>query len=109
MIRVSEERAKAVRALLSSLGGSLKDVYWEVSSRSVYAVIDMPDSATASAVAAVLTHTGAFKNVEVHEVLAQRQFNEVLELADSVADVYTPPGKALLDGESSESRFGVRG
>src|SRR5215467_10564156 len=38
MIRVSEDRAKAVEDLLGSLGGSLDSTYWEVSARSVVAV-----------------------------------------------------------------------
>jgi uncharacterized protein with GYD domain len=109
MIRISEDRAKAVNDLLESLGGSLDSTYWEVSARSVFALIDMPDSASATAVAAVMTHTGAFKSVEVHEVFSQQQFNDVLELAESVSSVYTPPGNPLLDGDSSVSRFGVRG
>lgn len=71
----------------------------------MYAITDMPDSSSAAAVAAVLSHTGAFKNVEVHEVLTQDQFNGVLELADNVAEVYAPPGAALLRDDSSESRF----
>jgi len=108
MIRISEDRVKAVNNLLASLGGTLDSTYWEVSARCVHAIIEMPDSASATAVAAVMTHTGAFKNVEVHEVLTQDQFNGVLELADSVAEVYTPPGQALLDGDGSASRFGVR-
>ena len=108
MIRISEDRVKAVNDLLSSLGGTLESTYWEVSARAVYALIDMPDSASATAVAAVMTHTGAFKSVEVHEVLTQHQFNEVLELADSVAGIYTPPGQALLDGDSSQKRFSIR-
>jgi uncharacterized protein with GYD domain len=104
-MRISEDRVKAVQDLLASLGGSLDSTYWEVSARAVHALINLPDSSSATAVAAVLTHTGAFKNVEVHEVLTQEQFNEVLELADSVSDVYTPPGQPLMKNDSSLSRF----
>lgn len=79
--------------------------HWETSARSAHAIVDLPDSRAAAAVAAVLTHTGAFKNVEVHEVLTQDDFNAVLELADSVSEVYTPPGSALLQDDASRSRF----
>jgi uncharacterized protein with GYD domain len=92
MIRISEDRVKAVKELLASLGGSVESTYWEVSARSVYAIVDLPDSFAAAAVAAVMSHTGAYKSVEVHEVLTQDQFNAVLELADNVAGTYTPPG-----------------
>jgi len=94
-----------VNNLLESVGGSLDCVYWEVSARAAHALTDLPDSQAATAVAAVLTHTGAFKNVEIHELFTQDQFNATLELADSVSDVYTPPGQALLQDDSSESRF----
>jgi len=105
MIRVADDRAEAADKLLQSLGGSLESAYWEVSARAVYAFVDLPDSSAATAVAAVLTHTGAFKNVEVHEVLTQAQFTGVLELADDVSQVYRVPGQAVLQDDSSQSRF----
>jgi len=105
MIRISEDRVKAVHKLLESLGGSLDGTYWEVSARSVHAIVNLPDSAAATTVAAVMTHTGAFKNVEAHEVLTQDQFNGVLEMADNVAQIYEPPGAAVLHDDSSKSRF----
>jgi len=104
MIRVADDRVEAANALMQSLGGSLESAYWEVSARAVYAIVDLPDSSAAAAVAAVLTHTGAFKNVEVHEVLTQAQFTGVLELADDVSQVYRVPGQAALQDDSSQSR-----
>ena len=104
MIRVADDRVEAANALMQSLGGSLESAYWEVSARAVYAFVDLPDSSAAAAVAAVLTHTGAFKNVEVHEVLTQAQFTGVLELADDVSQVYRVPGQAALQDDSSQSR-----
>jgi len=105
MIRVADDRVEAANELMQSLGGSLESAYWEVSARAVYAIVDLPDSSAATAVAAVLTHTGAFKNVELHEVLTQAQFTGVLELADDVSHVYRAPGQALLEEDSSRSRF----
>jgi uncharacterized protein with GYD domain len=101
MIRITEHRVKAVNDLLGSLGGSLDYTYWEVSGRHVFAVVDLPDSFAATTVTAVMTHTGAFKKVELHEVLTQDQFNAVLELADNVAEVYRPPGDTLLRNDTS--------
>jgi uncharacterized protein with GYD domain len=105
MIRVADDRSAAMKDLLQSLGGSLESGYWEVSARSVFAIVDLPDSSAATAVAAVIPHTGAFKSVEVHEVLTQDQFSDALELADDVSQVYRAPGQALLQDDSSQSRF----
>jgi hypothetical protein len=47
----------------------------------------------------VLSQTGAFKSVEVEEVLTQTEFVGVLELADNVSETYSVPGQALLDAD----------
>jgi hypothetical protein len=94
---------------MHSLGGSLGIVYWEVSARAVHAIVDLPDSSTAAAAAGVLSQTGAFKSIEVEEVLTQTQFTEVLALAGNVFETFRVPGQAMLDDDSSRSRSGVRG
>jgi uncharacterized protein with GYD domain len=101
-----DDRATAANELMQSLGGSLKTVYWEVSARGVHAVVDLPDSSSAAAAAGVLSQSGAFKSVEVQEVLTQTQFAGVLELADSVSQTFRAPGQAMLDGDSSPARSG---
>jgi len=101
LLRISDDRLKAIRELMESLGGSLDCAYWEVSARSAFAVADMPDSASAAAATAVLNHTGAFKRVEVHEVFTHDQFTGMLELADNVSDRYKVPGSELLADDSA--------
>ena len=105
MMRIADDRVKAVRLLMESLGGSLEFTYWEVSARAVFAVADLPDSSSAAAVAAVLSQSGAFKKVETNEVLTQDQFTGVLELADNVSEAYRVPGQDLLEDDLSQSRF----
>jgi uncharacterized protein with GYD domain len=107
LIRVVDDRSTAVNELMGSLGGSLEKVYWEVSARAVHAVVDLPDSSSAAAAAGVLSQTGAFKSVEVEEVLTQTQFTDVLQLADSVSQAYRVPGQALFDDDSSLSHSRV--
>jgi hypothetical protein len=63
----------------------------------------LPDSSVATAVAAVLSQSGAFKNVDAQEVLTQAQFTGSLELADDSRKVYRVPGQTVLDDDSSES------
>lgn len=105
LLRVSDDRTHAASKLAEALGGSLEAVYWSVSSRSVYVIADLPDSGMAAAAIAVLTHTGAFTDVEADEVLTQDQFNDMLEVAGDVADAYQVPGHALMTDDSSQSRF----
>lgn len=105
LMRVADDRLSAANRLYEYLGGRLHEAYWEVSGRSLYAIADLPDSASASAATAVLEHTGAFRSVEVNELLTQEQLCNVLELADNAADVYDVPGHALLSDDSSGRRF----
>jgi uncharacterized protein with GYD domain len=105
LMRVADDRVSAANRLYEYLGGSLHEAYWEVSGRSVYALVDLPDSATAAAATTVLEHTGAFRSVEADELLTQEQLSNVLELADNAADVYNVPGQALLSDDSSDRRF----
>jgi uncharacterized protein with GYD domain len=92
MLKVPEDRASAVAALMEHFSGSLEAIYWEVETASAFVVADLPDSVSAAAVIAATTKTGAFKNVSVHEVLTQDQLEDVVALAKSSDDVYCPPG-----------------
>jgi uncharacterized protein with GYD domain len=103
LMRKADNRIDAASNLMESLGGSLHAVYWEVSGRCVHAIVDLPDSSAAMAVAGVLSQSGAFKEVDVKEVLTQDQFKGSLELAADSAKVYRVPGQAVLDDDSSQS------
>lgn len=46
-----------------------------------------------AAATAAVAQTGAFKNVESHELLTQRQLSQVLELAGDVSQLYHAPGE----------------
>jgi uncharacterized protein with GYD domain len=105
LLRISDDRTEAASSLAESLGGSVDSVHWSVSSRAVYVLADLPDSQTAAAAIAVLTHTGAFHHVEADELLSQGQFDEMLKVAGNVKEFYDVPGRDLLTNESSRSRF----
>jgi len=103
MMRVADDRLEAANYLMESLGGSLQSAHWEVSGRAVHAIVDLPDSSAATAVAAVFSQSAAFKNVDVQEVLTQAQFTGSLELADDSKQVYRLPGQAALEDDTSRS------
>ena len=97
MLKVPEDRASAVAALMEHFQGSLESIYWEVETGSSYVVADLPDSVSATAVIAAATKTGAFREVHVHEVLTQDQLRDMVALAQSADQVYRPPGQAAIE------------
>jgi len=94
LMRCMDDRVGCARKFAESLGASLDCIYWEISTRSVYAIIDTPDSVTMAAAAAAVTQTGAFKSVDAHELLTQDQLCDVLAVAGDVAGVYRVPGES---------------
>jgi uncharacterized protein with GYD domain len=97
MLTVSDDRATAVAALLEHLDGKLEAIYWEVEDAAAYVIGDLPDSLSAAAAITAATRTGAFKDVEVHQLLTQDQLREVVALAKSLEHVYRPPGVAAVE------------
>jgi len=101
MLKVADDRAAAVTALLEGLGGGLDRIFWGVETAVAIVIADLPDSVSATAAITAATETGAFKDVQVHEVLTQDQIHEVVTLASSVRGVYQPPGKTSVETELS--------
>ena len=97
MLKMPEDRAGAVAVLLEFLGGDLDSIYWGVENTSAHVIADLPDSVSAAAAVAAATRTGAFKDVQVHEVLTDEQLRDVVALARSTEGVYQPPGQATIE------------
>ncbi|HEY7323231.1 MAG TPA: GYD domain-containing protein [Streptosporangiaceae bacterium] len=97
MLKVEEDRAAAVGALLEHFGGSLESIYWDVRTASAHITADLPDSVSATAVIIAAAKTGAFKDVNVHEVLSQDQLSDMIALTRSSEGVYLPPGAAAAE------------
>jgi len=97
MLKVPEDRTSAVAVLMEHLGGSLESIYWEVETASAYVTADLPDSVSAAAVIAASTKTGAFTEIQVHEVLTQGQLRDMVALAQSTEDVYRAPGQTAIE------------
>ncbi|HEY2507596.1 MAG TPA: hypothetical protein VGI58_13865 [Streptosporangiaceae bacterium] len=97
MLKVPEDRSVVVDALFRHLHGSLEYLYWEVETASTHAVANLPDSVCAAAAVTAAIKTGAFKDVEVHEVLTFEQLQEVVALARSCDGVYHPPGHQAIE------------
>jgi uncharacterized protein with GYD domain len=93
MISNPGDRTTTARQTLESVGGSLECIYWQLGTQDGIVIADVPDAVTAGALTTAMTKTGAFKSVETHEMLTQRQLIATLELARDAAEVYEAPGQ----------------
>jgi uncharacterized protein with GYD domain len=93
MIYSHGDRTKALRCMMEALGGSLDCFYWQFGIEDAVAIVELPDSISASALTAAATKTGAFKRVETHELLTQEQLLAILDLARDAAEVFEVPGQ----------------
>jgi uncharacterized protein with GYD domain len=97
MLTVADDRTSAVAALFEHLGGKLDEMYWEVEDAAAYVIGELPDSLSAAAAITAATRTGAFKDVQVHQLLTQDQLYDMVTLAKSLERVYRPPGAAAIE------------
>lgn len=94
LIDSPEDRTKVARKVVEALGGTLECVYWKMETDDGLAIADFPDSVAASAVHAAILKTGAFKNLDTHELLTQQQLRDRLVLARDASNVYEAPGQS---------------
>jgi uncharacterized protein with GYD domain len=93
MINNPGDRHAALEHIVEALGGSFISLYWELGSQDSLLIADLPDSVSAGALTTVITKTGAFKAVDTHQLLTQKQLLEMLALAKDTADVFEVPGE----------------
>jgi uncharacterized protein with GYD domain len=97
MVKVPDDRATAVALLLEHLHGSLESIYWDVGNGSAHVIADLPDSVSAAAAITAAVRTGAFKDIQVHEVLTQDQLRDMIVLARGSQDIYRVPGQSAIE------------
>ena len=56
-------------------------------------ITDAPDSISAAALSVTVGSTGAFKNLETHELLTQEQLGLALSRSKDATQAYPPPGQ----------------
>jgi uncharacterized protein with GYD domain len=84
------DRARVVRALCESAGGTMESYYLMFGAWDGFVVFEVADSQAAAAVSLAVTSTGAFASIETHELLEAAEFAEILGRAGRLS--YTPPG-----------------
>ncbi|HSS09765.1 MAG TPA: GYD domain-containing protein [Acidimicrobiales bacterium] len=81
-------RAAAVDQLIKSVGGKVEAFYFAFGDNDVYIIADLPDNASAAAVAAAVTSAGALSSYETTVLLTPAEIDEAVKKAVS----YRPPG-----------------
>ena len=71
MVQNPGDRSATVRRLADSLGGSVECLYWGLGSYDGIVILDLPDSISAASLSVTVGSTGAFKNLETHELLTK--------------------------------------
>ncbi len=84
------DRAAVVSRLCQAAGGRMDAYYLMFGAWDGFVIADVPDSKAAAAISLAVSSTGAFAQVETHELLEAGELASVLSTASSLA--YTPPG-----------------
>ena len=93
MIQNPGDRTATVRQLADSLGGSVECIYWMFGTHDGLVITDASDSIGAAALSVTVGSTGAFKNLETHELLTQEQLGQALSRSKNAMPAYQPPGQ----------------
>lgn len=81
-------RVASVEKALSGVGGSLESFYYAFGTDDVYVIADLPDHATAMALAATIGSSGAIASYETVVLVTPAEVDAAMKLAID----YRPPG-----------------
>lgn len=84
------DRGAIVARLCEAAGGRMESYYLMFGSWDGFVVFEAPDSAAAAAISLAVNSTGAFADLETHELLETEAMAGIFAKAGSLA--YTPPG-----------------
>lgn len=84
------DRAAVVRGLCESAGASMDAYYLMFGAWDGFVIADAPDSRTAAAISLAVTSTGAFAELETHELIEPGELGGILSTAAGLT--YTAPG-----------------
>jgi uncharacterized protein with GYD domain len=81
-------RVEAVTKAISGLGGTVESFYFAFGDHDVYVTVDAPSNASAAAMAAAVSSSGAIARYETVVLLTADEMDEAMKMTVS----YTPPG-----------------
>ena len=90
MMSHPSDRAAVVRALCEGAGGSMDAYYLMFGAWDGMVIVDVPNSRAAAAISLAVSSTGAFAELETHELIEAGEVSGVV--SDAAALTYSPPG-----------------
>lgn len=81
-------RVTAIGQLMKGIGGSVEAAYFAFGSSDAYVIADLPDNASAAAVAAAVSSSGSFSTYETVVLVTPAEMDEAVKKAVT----YRPPG-----------------
>ena len=82
------KRRAAAQSLVQSVGGKMEAFYYAFGSSDVYAIVDVPDAASAAAASITLAASGSVTS-ELIVLLTAEEVDAAVKKSPS----YTPPGR----------------
>jgi uncharacterized protein with GYD domain len=84
------DRAAVVAKLCEDAGGRMEAYYLMFGGWDGFVIAEVPDSSAAAAMSLAVSSSGAFAQVETHELVEAADVQDIL--ARSAALTYSPPG-----------------
>lgn len=84
------DRAAAVAKLCEAAGGHMEAYYFMFGGWDGFVIAEVPDSKAAAAMSLAVSSSGAFAQIETHELVEPGDLQGIL--ARSASLEYTPPG-----------------
>lgn len=90
LVRNPQDRAEAVRPVIEGLGGRMEAFYYAFGDYDVVVIAELPDNASAAAIAMAVGAGGALKDYKTTVLLSMDEAVEAMRKATSMG--YRPPG-----------------
>ena len=84
-------RWKAVEALAKSVGGTLEAYYYAFGDPDLYAIMDLPDNVSASAVSIIANAAGT-TNIKTTVLITLEEVDKITDLVKEKTAAYRRPG-----------------
>ena len=91
MIDSPTDRSAAAKALVESLGGTQEAFYWMQGKHDGFLITNLPDAATAAALAAAVSASGAVAGTQTHQIFDTAEQAAIVKSADTARKAYKPP------------------
>ncbi len=89
MVKNPQNRRDAVRPVIEGMGGKLEALYLAFGDHDAFALIEMPDNITASAVAMAVAASGSLKSISTTVLMTPEEAMEAMKKAGGAG--YRPP------------------